>query len=109
MEWLIFALIAAFCMASADSVCKRILKGTDEYIVAWARWVFALPPVLLILLFIKIPSLDAVFWTVMIIAGVLEVFGIILYTHAIKISPLSHTIPLLSIMPLLVVLSSFFY
>jgi len=43
MVWFLYALLAAFCLSTTDALCKKALKETDELVVAWVRFGFALP------------------------------------------------------------------
>lgn len=105
--WIIFALLTAFLLATSDALTKRVLASRDEYFVAWARLVFALPVFLICLLIVDIPHLNKNFWIATICALPLEIITIILYTKALKISPISLTMPFLALTPLFLILTSY--
>ncbi|UCH81068.1 MAG: EamA family transporter [Nitrospiraceae bacterium] len=101
--WVFYSLLTAFSLATSDTLTKRMLASRDEYYVAWARLVFCLPPLALSFLFIEIPSLDRTFWAATFCALPLEILAIILYTKALKVSPISLTVPFLALTPLFLI------
>jgi drug/metabolite transporter (DMT)-like permease len=104
--WVIYSLLTAFSLATSDALTKRALSSRNEYFVAWARLVFALPVLLVSLFFIEIPSLDVTFWVAVLCALPLEIAALILYTKALKTSPISVTVPFLALTPLFLILMS---
>ncbi|HPD61605.1 MAG TPA: DMT family transporter [Thermodesulfobacteriota bacterium] len=107
MSWFLYALLAAFCLSTTDAFCKKALKETDELVVAWVRFGFALPFLFLFMLPEEIPPLDRTFWKTLGMLLPLEVTAIFLYIKAINISPLSLTIPFLSLTPVFLIVTSF--
>jgi drug/metabolite transporter (DMT)-like permease len=102
--WVLYALLAAFCLATADALSKRLLgEAADERIISWIRFLFACPFLVLVWLFIEIPPLDAGFWTTVAVLVPIELLAITLYIRAIKLSPLSLTIPFLSLTPVFLI------
>ncbi len=107
MLWVIYALSSAFFLATTDALTKKSLEDSDEYFVAWVRLFFSSPFLLLGLIFIEIPRIDGTFWLAILLSIPLEVLALILYIRAIKISPLSLTVPFLAFTPLFLILTSF--
>lgn len=105
--WIFYALLTAFLLATSDALTKRVLASRDEYFVAWARLVFALPVFLICLLIADTPHLNKNFWIATLCALPLEIITIILYTKALKISPISLTMPFLALTPLFLILTSY--
>jgi drug/metabolite transporter (DMT)-like permease len=105
--WIIYSLLTAFFLATSDTLTKRVLASRDAYFVAWARLMFCLPPLIVSFLFIEIPSLDRTFWIASFCALPLEILAIILYTKALKISPMSLTIPFLALTPVFLIAISY--
>lgn len=105
--WIIYSLLTAFALATSDTLTKRILVSRDEYFVAWARLMFCLPPLIISFLFIEMPSLDRTFWIATFCALPLEILAIILYTKALKVSPISMTVPFLALTPLFLIVISY--
>lgn len=105
--WIIYSLLTAFSLATSDSLTKRALVSRDEYFVAWTRLLFALPVLVPILFFIEIPSLDRTFWLATLCALPLEIAALILYTKALKVSPISLTMPFLALTPLFLIIMAY--
>ena len=99
--WLPLTLLSAFFLATSDALTKKALAGHNEYLVTWLRLLPALPLFLLPLPFIAIPKLGPEFFLCALGALPLEALAIVLYTKALKLSPLNLTLPLLSITSLL--------
>lgn len=109
MLWFYLALASAIALSTTDALSKVALKDSGTFVIAWVRWAFAAPFLLLILPFIDIPELDSTFWLVTIVAIPLEISAILLYTQAIKISPLSLTVPFLALTPVFLLVTSFLF
>ncbi len=106
--WVIYAFLTAFLLATSDALTKRLLLSVkDEYLVAWLRLLFSLPLLMISLLFAGIPPLDGTFWTAVLIALPLEITAVILYTKALKASPMSLTIPFLAFTPFFLIIISY--
>lgn len=106
MLWFVLSLITAISFAARAVISKKILKDTDEYIVAWARSFFSLPFLLLLLFFTEIPEIDITFWMYLGIGTVFVTIASILHMKALKVSPLSLTIPFMNFTPLFLLITS---
>lgn len=107
MPWVFYALITAFSLSTADAISKKAMSRTDEYVIAWVRQGYSLPFLALAFFFIDIPPLDNTFWFTTLFLLPLEIIAIILYVKAIKLSPLSLTIPFLALSPVFIILIAF--
>lgn len=107
MLWFYLSLTTAVTLATIDALSKYALKDSGEEAVAWACWGFATPFLLATLPFIEIPALDLTFWLSTIVALPLEGIAVLLYIRAIKVSPLSLTIPFLALTPVFLIATSF--
>ena len=106
----LFAFGAAFFAATSDAFSKKaLLSGQNATATAWAGPGFASLFFLPLLFFIDIPPLDKYFWWTMAAVIPLEVLALILYMKALQVSPLSLTIPFLSLTPVFTLLTSFFF
>lgn len=105
--WVIYSLLTAFSLATSDALAKKALASRDVYFVAWGRLLFALPVFLATFFFIEIPDLDRVFWIAAICALPLEIIAMILYTKALKVSPISLTTPFLALTPLFLIVTAY--
>ena len=106
MSWIFLSLLCGFFTASADALCKKSLAKSNEYLVAWVRVGFAAPFLLLLLPFAEIPSLDIYFFLAVLTLLPLEITALILYMKAIKLSPLSLTLPFLALSPAFMIFTS---
>ncbi len=107
--WVAYALLSALGWALSDAVAKRAMaRGADERFVLFVRYLVAVP-VLLPLLARGIPPLDATFWRLHLPWIPLETTALYLYIRAIRVSPLSLTLPYLSFTPLFLILTGWIF
>ena len=97
--WLPLTLLSAFFLATSDALTKKALAGHNEYLVTWLRLLPALPFFLMPLFFIEIPPLSREFFLCALGALPLEALALVLYTKALKLSPLNLTLPSPTIIP----------
>ena len=102
--WILLALIAALSGGTSDAFTKKALQFHDEYTIAWLRQLVVVLLLSPCLFFIPIPFLDGDFYKACFFALPLEVIAYILYMKAIKISPLSLTVPFLSLTPVCLII-----
>jgi len=107
MLWVLYSILSAFSLATANAFTKRISHKVDDYVMVFTRFLYATPFLLSLLFFIPIPKLGSSFWSVLLIVAILDVIAAILYIKAIRLSPLSLTMPLLSLTPLFLIITSF--
>jgi drug/metabolite transporter (DMT)-like permease len=101
--WVLFALISAFMLATSDALTKKALTIHNEYLIAWLRLLLSLPFLFIALMFVPVPSLDSDFYKAFVLALPLEIIAVIFYTKALKVSPLSLTLPFLSLTPIFLI------
>jgi drug/metabolite transporter (DMT)-like permease len=106
-SWVILSLISAFTLATSDALTKKVLSRSNEYIVAWLRLVFSLPLLFVSLLFIPLPGLDKYFYIAFFVSLPLEILSIVLYIKALRLSPLSLTLPFLALTPVFLIFISY--
>jgi drug/metabolite transporter (DMT)-like permease len=94
-------------LATSDAAAKKLLLLRDEYFVALMRPLFALPLLILTLVLVKVPPLDRTFWIATLTAIPLEVIAVILYTRALRVSPISFSIPFLTLTPVFLIVVSY--
>ncbi|HYA13211.1 MAG TPA: DMT family transporter [Syntrophales bacterium] len=102
--WILLAVIAALCGGTSDAFTKKALQLHDEYTIAWLRQLVVVLFLSPCLFFIPIPALDGDFYKACLFALPFEVIAYILYLKAIKISPLSLTVPFLSLTPVCLII-----
>ncbi|MHC4138893.1 MAG: EamA family transporter [Planctomycetota bacterium] len=108
MSWFVFAFVCALSLATADALSKKALDdNVDPSIVACVRTGYTLPFMVIIIPFIDIPKLDGVFYMATFTAIPLDIVALLLYMKAIKVSPLSLTLPFLSLTPVFLIGTSY--
>jgi len=111
--WVYLALTCAFANATSDALLKRSLTPDNELLLAWLKLGIALPP-LYAALWVSAqlpgagpPAPSGAFYRAVACALPLEVLALVLYTKALRLSPLSLTIPFLSLTPLFLILFAY--
>ncbi|MBT6231321.1 MAG: EamA family transporter [Candidatus Scalindua sp.] len=108
MSWFVYAFVCALSLATADALSKKALDDNiDSSIVAWVRTGYTLPFMAFIIPFIEKPELDSIFYMAMFLAVPLDIIALLLYMKAIKVSPLSLTLPFLSLTPVFLIGTSY--
>jgi len=105
--WFILAIATALCVATGDALTKKFFGRFSPYDMAIASSIYSLPFLIVYIFFIPIPQLDTVFWWIACILIPLDTFAFYLYMKAIKLSPLSLSIPFLSFTPVFMILTGF--
>jgi drug/metabolite transporter (DMT)-like permease len=106
MTGFVYAFGSAVFAATSDALSKKALNGHSVLVTAWVRLAYSAPFLLPLLWFIEIPRLDRSFGTIILILIPLEIGAILLYMKALQISPLSLTVPFLSLTPVFTLLTS---
>lgn len=106
-SWILFAIICAFSLATSDALTKKALKDHDEYLIAWLRLAFSAPFLLIAFILTPLPEVKSNFFTIIFISLPLEILALILYVKALKVSPLSLTLPFLSLTPMFLILIAY--
>lgn len=106
MLWLILSLFSALSQATRDLFSKKGLESLDEYLISFSIRLFALPFLIPLFFLTERPNVDSLFLVTLLLASGLISVASILYMRAIKMSPLSLTIPILAFTPLFLLLTS---
>lgn len=106
MIWLVFAILTAFSESLKDVSSKQSLQRLDAYIVSWVANIFAVMFLIPLLLISGIPTVTAQFWIALLIGGSLNVVSFLLYVKSIQIADLSLTVPLVTLTPLFLLITS---
>lgn len=99
MEWFILSLLTAFAAATQDACVKKWFSHTSTYEMALFPLLFSLPAFLLILSFVQQPALDGTFWWSLAACLPFDGVAFLIYMEAIRIAPLSLTVPYLAFTP----------
>ncbi|MBU1178114.1 DMT family transporter [Patescibacteria group bacterium] len=103
----VFAFLTALIQSTKDVLGKKFLRNIDEYLLAGGQRLFALPLILLVMLWGGgVPEIKPLFWLVFIVSPGINAICAILYFKAIKLSDLSQSVPLLAFSPMLLLITS---
>ena len=97
--WIPVALVSAFSLGISNAFLKKAYGAHNEFLVTWLSIGVEVFLLLLLLPFVAIPGLGREFYYPVGIALPLEIVATVLYTKALKLSPLSLTLPFLSLSP----------
>ena len=99
MDWFSLTLVCAFFLASADAVIKRFLSDYRAGELVVVRLVWTALPLCPLLLLQPWPALPPAFWGYMLLLVPMDLGAMWLYMQALRVSPLSHSIPYLAFTP----------
>ena len=105
MAWLWLSLLTALAAASQDAWIKRYFSELTPFEMTAIPILFSIPFFAVFLPLVPVPPLDRIFYLSVISAIPINAMALVLYMKAIKISPLSLTIPYLAFTPAFMILS----
>jgi drug/metabolite transporter (DMT)-like permease len=105
--WFALALTCSLFNALQGAYGKRILDRIHPAVLTWAMFAYDLPIMALVLAIDGIPVIRPGFWPALAVTLTINLIAVTLYIQAIKLSPLSLTIPLLAFTPIFLVLTAF--
>ncbi len=101
--WVLLTLVCALSLATSDALTKRALRVADERLAAWLRLLVCAPPLLALLLIVERPPIDGYFWLALGAGMPLEVLSFYLYIRALRVSPMSLSLPFLAFTPVFLI------
>lgn len=109
MIWLILSLLTALAVALGDTCIKKFFSHLSAYEMSAYPLVYSFPLFAVSLLLIPVPALDATFLWCFLACIPLNGLGFVIYMKAIKISPLSLTVPYLAFTPAFMIVTGFLF
>jgi drug/metabolite transporter (DMT)-like permease len=103
MTWFTFAFLTALSVATHDAWMKKWFSHLSPWEMTTYPLVFSLPLFTASLFFIDIPPLDQTFYITFAVCLPLNALPLFMYMKAIRISPLSLTVPYLAFTPVFIV------
>lgn len=105
--WFVFPLLSAFFLATYNAILKRLFSTQDEYTTTFLSLAFT--AALLFSLALVVPPAwpPPLFFLFMGLSVPLEFLAMCLYIKALKVSPLTLTLPFLSLTPAYLLVTSF--
>ncbi len=107
MVWFFLALTAAFSIAVRD-VSIKTYKDLAPPEIAILELFWALPYFVLGCFLVETPPLDQTFWWTFMLSIPINILAYVLYLYAIKLSPISLSVPFLAFTPAFMILTGFF-
>lgn len=105
-DWMILSILTALAVAVRD-VSAKYFRDLGPMEIAAAELFWSLPILAACLFFVPIPALDATFWWIFALSLPINWLAYGLYLYAIKLSPISLTVPFLSFTPVFMILTGF--
>ncbi len=106
MIWFFLSLAAALSIAARD-VSIKSYKDLQPREIAVLELFWALPALIIGCVFVETPPLDQTFWWTFILSIPINIMAYVLYLNAIKISPISLSVPFLAFTPIFMILTGF--
>lgn len=106
MLWSVFAALTACFEACKDVASKQALRQLDEYAVTGGMMACSVVVLLPVVLLQGVPPLTSTFWVALGTGGLLNIWAFSLYVRAIKVADLSLTVPLVTLTPLFMLVTS---
>ncbi len=105
--WVMLSILTAFAAASVDAWTKRFFGHRDAVTMAFYPLFYSLPLLLVTFPFVSIPALDAAFWWCFGLSIPINCLSFVLYMEAIRLSPLSLTVPFLTLTPVFMLITGY--
>ena len=105
MFWLILSLFTALAVAAQDTWVKKYFAHLSPYDMMVYPALYSLPLFLIGMYLSPRPSLDTIYWWCLVISLPLNAVSFLLYMQAIRISPLSLTVPYLAFTPVFMIVT----
>lgn len=106
MNWFVLSLACAFFMSTAESLSKLVMRDNDEWTVGTAMVVLALPFILPLLIGRESLPLSKDLMILIIVQIPFEVLAYYMYLRAIRMAPLSLSVPYLSFTPVFTIITA---
>jgi len=105
MLWFPLSLLSAFSLATADALTKRFFGNLSPYEIGTIRLIYTMPWLIGSIFFIPLVKPDNIYFLSLAVGLPLEILALYLYMKAIKVSPLSLTLPFLAFTPAFIILT----
>ncbi|MCP4344937.1 MAG: DMT family transporter [Desulfobacterales bacterium] len=110
MNWIVLSLMTALSVSSQDAWVKKYFSDLSPYEMILYPMIYSFPMFLLVALFIPVPeNLGSSFFIYFIVGIPLNAVAFIMHMKAIKISPLSLTVPYLAFTPAFIILTGYIF
>ncbi|MFP4316281.1 MAG: EamA family transporter [Desulfovibrionales bacterium] len=107
MLWFVLSILTAFFSATQAALIKRTLSDLSPLELAFVPMAFSIPLFALTLSLVPSPPLSPDFWPTVFLLLPFNLAGMLFTMWAVRLSPLSLTLPFLAFTPALVMVSGF--
>ncbi len=107
--WVFLGLAAALGDAVADALTKRHFTHLSPYGMGLARFLFALPFLVLAVLMISWPALDRTFWLILAVLVPLDLAALLLYMQTLKVCHISLCVSFLAFTPVFMIITGWVF
>jgi drug/metabolite transporter (DMT)-like permease len=105
MVWFPLSLLSALSLATADALTKRFFGNLSPYEMGTIRLTYTMPWLICAFFWIPLVKPDNTFFLSVAVGLPLEILALYFYMKAIKVSPLSLTLPFLAFTPVFIILT----
>jgi drug/metabolite transporter (DMT)-like permease len=109
MLWLIISLLTALAVASQDAWVKKHFSHLTAYDMLAFPFLFSLPLFVVTIPLISVPPLDDTFYWCFVISLPINFIPFFMYMAAIRVSPLSLTLPYLAFTPAFMIFTGYVF
>lgn len=109
MYWVILSLLTALAVSSQDAWVKKYFSGFSPYEMSMYPLIYSCPLFVISMFWVPVPPLDTTFFWCFFLSLPINGISLILYMKAIKISPLSLTLPYLAFTPTFIILTGYLF
>ncbi len=106
MTWVAIMVAAAFLQAAKDAFLKRAMADVDVVSATWSYCLATTALLGIMLFFAGFPAIGPGFWWLVAVSGLFGAVNLLLYSTAIHASDLSLTLPMLTLSPLFMLVTS---
>lgn len=106
MTWFFLSLATALSIAARD-VSIKTFEDLEPMEIAVLELFWALPALVIGCMIIETPPLDQTFWWTFILSIPINIMAYVLYLYAIKLSPITLSVPFLAFTPAFMILTGF--
>jgi len=106
--WILLSIVTAVFFALSSAQAKALSGRSHDYVVTWAMMVLGVPLTAAVLLWQGLPELKEGFFIASGISILLNTVAVTLQVKALRLSPLSLTMPFLAFTPLFMLVTSSF-
>lgn len=107
--WLLLSLLTALAVSSQEAFAKKFFSHLSPYEMSAYQLIYSLPLFWIVLPWVHVPPLDMTFFWAFLVSIPLNGIAFILHMLAIKLAPLSLTLPYLAFTPVFMIFTGFIF